>query len=109
MHTFIELSDGGRGAGFPVSELVAHIQRSGRDYIIQGQQKCTLANHTKPHSLDVWLRTRFTTRQDTKQADNAVVRALVATGLFEVAYGLICPDTGRPVKGLRLVDPPTSG
>jgi hypothetical protein len=108
MDTFIDLPYGGKGAGFLVSELVAHIQRSGRDYIIQGQQKCTLADHTKPRSLDVWLRTRFTARQDTKQACNEVVDSLVATGLFEVDRRLTCPDSGRRVKGLRLVHPSMS-
>jgi len=109
MDRFIDLPYGGGGAGFWVSELVAHIQRSGRDYIIQGQQNCTLENHTKPHSLDVWLRTRYARYKDRKQAVNEVVNALVATGLFEVAYGFTCPDSGRPVKGLRLVDPSRPG
>jgi len=103
--TFIELPHGGAGAGFHVSELVSHVRSTGRDYIIQGQQKCTLANHTKPQSLDVWLRRRFPSRQDIKQADNDVVDALVATGLFQVIKGLRCPDSGRRVKGLLLVDP----
>ena len=104
MDTFIELPHGGPGAGVHVSELVSHIRGTGRDYIIQGQQKCTLDDHTKPQSLDVWLRTRFTTRRDTKQADNALVEALVATGLFELVRALRCPETGRLCKGLRLVD-----
>jgi len=106
MDTFIGLPYGEAGAGFLVSELVAHIQSTGRNYIIQGQQTCTLENHTKPSSLDVWLRTGFTTRKDVKQAVNQVVKALVATGLFEVAYNLTCPDSGWAVKGLRLLDPP---
>jgi hypothetical protein len=104
MDTFIRLPYGGPGAGFPVSELVSHIRSTGRDYIIQGQQNCTLKKHTKRNSLDVWLRTRYARSADTKQAVNEVARALVATGFFEVVYGLVCPDSGRRVKGLRLVD-----
>ena len=108
MDTFIKPRYGGPGARFPVSDLVDHIRSTGRDYIIQGQQKSTLAKHTKPHSLDVWLRRRFPSRQDTKLADNEVVHALVATGLFQVVKGLRCPDSGRRCKGLRLVNPPQS-
>ncbi len=103
MDEFIKLPHGEAGAGFYVSELVDHIRSTGRDYIIQGQQKCLLKNHTKPRSLDVWLRKGFTDRKDTKQADNEVVDALVATRWFEVEQGLICPDTGYPSKGLRLL------
>ena len=102
MNTFIELPHGGKGAGFHVSQLIAHIRSTGRDYIIQGQQKCTLKRHTKPHSLDVWLRKGFTNRQDTKQADNQVVQALVLTGLFTEGK-FICPDSERYCKGIRLV------
>ena len=104
-HTSIGLPHGGPGAVFDVSALISHIRSTGRDYIIQGQQKSTLAKHTKPHSLDVWLRRRFPSRQDIKLADNEVVHALVATGLFQVVKGLRCPDSGRRVKGLVLVDP----
>jgi hypothetical protein len=99
---FIELPHGGPGAGFRLSELVAHVQHSGRDYIIQGQQNCALEEHTKPHSLDVWLRKGYASRKDTRQAVNRVVDALVATGEFEIAY-LPCPDSGRRCKGLRLL------
>jgi hypothetical protein len=101
METFIELPHGGPGAGFYVSELLNHIRRTGRGYIIQGQQNCTLENHTKPCSLDVWLRRGYTSRKDTKQATNEVIRALVATGKVELGH-FSCPDSGRQCKGLRL-------
>ncbi len=103
MDIFIKMPYGGKGAGFHISQLKDYIQRSGRDYIIQGQQKCTLEKHTKPQSLDVWLRKNFTSRQDTKQADNRVIQALVDTGEFEVDEHLPCPDSKRLVKGLRLL------
>lgn len=98
---FVELPHGGPGTGFPVSALVAHIERSGRNYIIQGQQNCTLKEHTKPHCLDVWLREGYAARRDTRQAVNQVVDDLVATGLFKVTYEP-CPDSGRTCKALRL-------
>lgn len=105
MDTFIELPYGGPGAGFYVSELVDHIQSTGRDYIIQGQQQCTLENHTKPHSLDVWLRNGFTDRKNVEQAVNQVIQALVDTKQFEIDEHLLCPDSGRRIKGLRLLNP----
>jgi DNA-3-methyladenine glycosylase I len=104
MDTLIKLPYGGPGAGFYVSELIDHIRSTGRNYIIQGQQQCTLENHTKPRSLDVWLRRGFTDRKNVKQAVNEVVDDLVETGWFRVEYGLVCPDTGYLSKGLRLLE-----
>ena len=98
----INLPYGGKNAQFDEKELVAHLKISFRDYIIQGQQNCSLQNHTKPNSLDYWLRMNYTKGSDTKQAVNEVIEQLVNTGLFEVAYDLPCPDSGRPCKGVRL-------
>jgi len=105
MDTFIKLPHGGKGAGFYVSQLKTHIRSTGRDYIIQGQQHCTREAHTKRHSLDVWLREGFANNKDIAQAVNQVIQALVATGQFEVDEHLLCPDSGRRVKGLRLLNP----
>jgi hypothetical protein len=107
---FIELPHGGPGAGFTLSALAEHIRNTGRDYIIQGQQRCALAEHTKPNSL-VLVAPKLHLAQhrpsalweDTRQAVNQVLDALVATGHFEVVRGLPCPDSGRRCKGLRLV------
>jgi len=107
LDTFINLPYGGPGAGFRVSELVSYIRRTERDFIIQGQQKAILAKHTKPHSLDVWLRICHAANPDIMQAVDAVMDALAATGRFERDSSLPCPKTGHLVKGLRLVDPPT--
>ena len=106
MDTFIKLPYGGPGAGFRVSQLVSHVRSTGRDYIIQGGDNVTLAKHTKPNSLDVWLRTRFATNPDIRQTAKAVMNALEATGRFQVVRGLRCPDSGQFVNGLRLLDPP---
>lgn len=103
MDQYIALPFGGRDAGFHVSELVAHLRNSGLGYIIQGQQNCAFEYHTKPHSLDYWLRERFTEEKNAKQATNAVIDDLIATGLFAIAY-LPCPDSGRWCKALMLVD-----
>ena len=99
MATIVKLTHGGDGAEFDVSDLVNHIAGSGRAYIIQGQNICTLDDHPKPNSLDVWLRLNFTNRRDTKQADNEVVRQLVSTGLFETGK-FLCPDSERMCKGI---------
>ena len=45
--------------------------------------------------------------EDSKQAVNRVVKALVASGYFELER-LLCPDSGRRCKGLRLVDDESS-
>ncbi len=71
-------------------------------FIIQGQQAVAFQNHTKPNSLDYWLRINFARDQDTKQAENFVIDALIATGHFILDRNLRCPDSGRRAKGLRL-------
>lgn len=81
--------------------LVSYIVSCGRNYIVQGQQTCKLDNHTKPQSLDYWLR-QFAENPDTKQAENSILDDLVSTGLFARATDLLCPDSGRRVKGLIL-------
>jgi hypothetical protein len=90
------------GGQFDQRALVAYIRASPRDYIIQGQQAVAKANHTKPHSLDYWLR-QFARNPDTKQAETSVVKALVATGLFVFVKRLRCPDSGNHCRGLKLV------
>jgi len=88
-------------SSFHSNDLIEHIRRSGRNFIIQGQQACSLADHTKPHSLDYWLRTKFAQNPDIKQAVNEVIEQLVATGSF-VEGRFLCPDTGRRCKGIQL-------
>jgi hypothetical protein len=90
------------GGQFSAHDLVVYIQASGRDYIIQGQQMEALANHTKPQSLDYWLR-QFASNPNTKQAEIGVIVALEGTGLFRFVPKLSCPDSGNYCKGLRLV------
>jgi len=101
MDTWIRLPHGGRDAGFPLADLVAHIKASGRDYIIEGAQQVSLADHTKPHSLDYWLRTHATKRSDTKQMVRQVAHDLVATGLFREVRRR-CPDSNVVCKALEL-------
>jgi hypothetical protein len=90
------------GGQFNVYDLIKHIRASNRHYIIQGQQVASLADHTKPQSLDYWLR-QFGLNENTKQAENSVVVDLVATELFRKDSNLICPDTGRRCKGLVIL------
>jgi len=97
----IELSFGGE---FDENGLVEHIRRSGRDYIIQGQQTDNMESHHKPSSLDSWLRQMEGVEANKKQADNNVIQQLVDTGLFTLVSGLICPDTGVRSKGLKIVE-----
>jgi len=96
----IELSYGGE---FDEQDLIDHINQSGRNYIIQGQKVCTVQDHTKPSSLDYWLR-QFAISPDMKQADNNIMAALVATGMFTESVNLNCPDSNNPCKGLVIVE-----
>lgn len=89
------------GGSFDPMELIDYIKSQGRDYIIQGQQACTMDDHSKPQSLDFWLRTRAS-QKNTKQATNEVIRALVETGAFIEVDELPCPDNGRLCKGIRI-------
>jgi hypothetical protein len=98
----ISIPHGGKNAQFDEKDLISYVLKSGRDYIIQGQQECSLANHTKPNSLDYWLRVKYSSNKDTKQAVTSVINDLVKTGLFQQVDDLTCPDSGRLCKGIRL-------
>jgi len=90
------------GAGFPVRDLIDYIERSGRDYIIEGEVVCALADHPRPRSLDYWVRENFARNKETRQATRDVIAQLLTTGLFEESADLRCPDTGEKALGLRL-------
>ena len=98
----IRLPYGGQNAQFNEQDLISHIVNTGRDYIIQGQQQCSLVKHTKPNSLDYWLRVNYSNNPDTKQAVNEVIEQLVGTGLFAELDNLSCPDSGNLCKGIKL-------
>jgi hypothetical protein len=87
---------------FTTSDLINHIQSNLRsEFIIQGQQACSYDDHSKPKSLDYWVRDKSTLR-DTKQATNDLVQTLVRTGQFEEGV-FLCPDSGRKCKGIKMV------
>ena len=101
MNTVVKLPEGAPGDSCDARELVSHIERSGRDYIVIGAQKFALAKHSKAHSLDYWLRVNCTARSDTMQATRELVNRLVATGLL-FKDKVTDPNTGRHVNCLRL-------
>ena len=90
-----------RPDSFSTDDLKNYIRKSGRDFIIQGQQQCTLANHTKKLSLDYWLRENYAGNPDTRQAVNSVIADLVKTGEFEEGR-FSCPETGMICKGILI-------
>jgi hypothetical protein len=98
----VDLPHGGPGAQFLVGDLIHYLEESGRGYIIIGEVDCAFADHPRPRSLDYWLREHFARNKESKQATAAVVSQLLATGLFEEADSLRCPDTGQKSAGLRL-------
>ena len=85
---------------FESNVLKEIVRNSGREYIIQGQQACTLNGHTKPSSLDYWLR-GLVDNPDTKQGVNEVIDQLLTTGDFEEGK-FLCPDSGRMCKGIKV-------
>lgn len=97
----IKLPHGGPKSAFVVMDLIDYINKSGRNYIIQGQRNCIFSDHPKPQSLDYWLRENYTHLKDTKQAVNEVVENLVSTGRFK-AKKLECPNSGHYCKGIQL-------
>jgi len=97
----INLPDGNNS--FDSNSLKEHIISTGRNYIIQGQKACKRIDHTKPNSLDCWLRDNYARNPDTKQAVNEVIADLVNTGDF--AEGEFdCPDSGERCKGVKIIE-----
>ena len=86
---------------FNTDDLIKYIREINRDYIIQGQKACRREDHQKPKSLDCWLRDKYATNPDTKQAVNEVIEALINTGEF-IQGNFICPDSERMCKGVRI-------
>lgn len=85
MEKKINLPYGGQGASFNVEELIALLKQRKVNFIIVGSQNSTLAAHTKPASLDVWLRNhKSVTNPNTRQACKSVNMQLVETGLFSI-------------------------
>ncbi len=90
------------GNTFNSNHLIAHIKKTGRGYIIQGQTNSSLDKHPKPQSLDYWLRDNYAKNKNTKQAVNSVINALLKTGCFQEGR-FTCPTSGRTCKGIRVV------
>jgi hypothetical protein len=100
--TMITLPYGGKNVSFDENDLIRYMKSTCRNYIIQGQQNCSLANHTKKSSLDYWLRINYAATPDTKQAVNKVIEQLMNTDKYEIENKLPCPDSGHLCKGIRL-------
>ena len=88
---------------FNSDDLKEYIRQTHEHYIIQGQQHKKRADHSKPHSLDCWLRDNYARNPDTTQAVTEVIAALVNTGEFEKGR-FYCPVSGKQCKGIRLVE-----
>ncbi|MFN3564287.1 MAG: hypothetical protein ACK4V8_07560 [Moraxella osloensis] len=88
---------------FNLALLLRFMIASGRSFLVQGQQQVSLSEHTKPQSLDYFLRTEIAAAKNTAQATTDVIEQLCATGLFELKTDLQCPDSGRACQGIELV------
>jgi hypothetical protein len=98
----IDLPHGG-GARINEHELVDFVLafKPPRSYIIVGASHVALAKYHKKRTLDYWLR-QHSQYPDTTQAVESVIDALVATGLFVDEEQLLCPESHRKCRGLRL-------
>jgi hypothetical protein len=72
--------------------------------IVIGQQKVSVEKHSKPGSLDYWLR-KLGKPPNTKQADTKFIKDLLRMnkGLIKRTK-IINPNTGRSCKGIELTD-----
>ncbi|EIK96064.1 hypothetical protein PMM47T1_13930 [Pseudomonas sp. M47T1] len=98
---WIPLPYGGAEAGFYARRLVDAFRELDKGEIVIGAVASKL-DGVKPHSLDYLLRSRYARNCDTKQAVQAVVDDLVATGLFARSR-MDDPQTGREVDSIKLV------
>ena len=98
----IDLPHGG-GARFNEHDLVDFVLsfKPLRKYIIIGASHVALAKYRKKNTLDYWLRGQ-TQYRDTTQAVETVIKELVATGLFVDEEQLLCPESHKKCRGLRL-------
>jgi len=92
-------------AQFALIDLINRINNSPINYITMGGQNTSLDNHSKPNSLDFWLRDNYVAdyRRNIRQTCIQLTNTLVATGHFEVDR-LPCVDTGRMCVALRLIE-----
>jgi hypothetical protein len=79
----IFLPECGVNASFEITELLDELEKRKTNFIIIGAMKATLKTHTKPHSLDYWLRELSIVKlKNTMQATKEVQNSIVNTGRF---------------------------
>lgn len=87
------------GGDVLVKAILEHLLKGS---IVIGQQKVSVVKHSKPGSLDYWLR-KFGTPPNTKQADTKFVEDLLMMNKrFIQRTKIINPNTGRSCKGIEL-------
>lgn len=91
------------GCNFDLDDLVTEMRRPVHNGVmIIGKINSSIANHPKPRSLDYWLRQHAGTHQDTRQATDTVISAIVRDPRFTQTRAN-CPHTGRPCNAIRLI------
>lgn len=101
MKKHITLVKGGSDAYFLVSELINHFKKEKINYKIIGATLVTLSKHSKPKSLDVWLRKHKNVigHEDTCQAVSSVITKLISLNQFSKGIRK-CPTSNRMCKAL---------
>lgn len=87
---------------FDINLLIDYFKSNKIQYIIIGGQHVKLSRHTKPKSLDYWLRENVARNKDTCQISKKFIEGLCNTGRFKVKENCICPGTGQRCRAIVL-------
>ena len=92
-------------ATIPIQDLIAHFRKNNLNFMIIGSTKATLQKHSKPNSLDVWIRTHpnILKYKDTCQSVNTVISQLIKHESFSLGLRK-CPKSSRMCKALVFCD-----
>ncbi len=92
-------------AKFNSNDLINHFREQRMNYMIIGATQVTLQNHTKPKSLDVWIRNHPNVigYENTCQAVNNVVSQIIEHQSFSLGLRK-CPKSKRICKALVFSD-----
>lgn len=90
---------------FLLEQLIKEFQKRKTDFMIIGAQNHSLTKHTKPESLDYWLRNLKQVKQkNTRQACSKLINDLLGSGLF-IFDKRRCPVSGKLCNAIIIKRP----
>ena len=92
-------------ATIPIQDLIAHFRKNNLNFMIIGSTQVAFQNHSKPNSLDIWLRSHpnVNNYRDTCQSVNNVISQLIKHESFSLGLRK-CPKSKRICKALVFCD-----